>query len=110
MVAFWQTRRHPRIAVDIEVRVKLSGTELRVRAEQMGAGGMMLRTPKLEVAQPVELFFTLPSGPDIHVGGVVWWKKSDAVGVRFDFSEARQQIESYIQQRAETAKAYRRPI
>ena len=39
---------------------------------------------QLSLAQPVQLTFTLPSGCPLRVGAVVWWKRDDLTGLRFD--------------------------
>jgi hypothetical protein len=35
----------------------------------------------------VQLSFTLPNGTSVTVQAVVWWKKAEVVGVRFDPSD-----------------------
>lgn len=55
------------------------------RSQEIGAGGMALANAgRLEVAQPVKVAFTLPAGRGLKLDAVVWWKRDQRVGIRFD--------------------------
>jgi hypothetical protein len=52
---------------------------------------------QLSLAQPVQLTFALPSGSVQTVGAVVWWKRNDLTGLRFDPREDYHAIEEWIE-------------
>lgn len=105
-------RNYPRIAIEITVTVFTSEAKIVAQAEQLGAGGMSLRTPaRISIAQPVELQFNLPGGPSIHIPAVVWWKQGDRIGLRFDMmTHQRAEIGRWIEGRLQAARYYAKPI
>ena len=82
---FASPRKFPRTSLDIEVRVDSFGRCSVLRSVEIGAGGMALKDANgLGVSQPVQLSFTLPNGQGVTLQAVVWWKRAEVVGVRFD--------------------------
>ena len=81
----FQPRQFPRVSLTTEVKIQFGSEVFTATTEEIGAGGMALQNAShLSVAQPVRLSFTLPDGPNLTVDGVVWWKRSHRVGIRFD--------------------------
>ena len=82
---FSSPRKYPRVNLDVEVRADSFGRCQLLRSVEIGAGGMALRDSNgLGVSQPVQLSFTLPNGQRVTVQAVVWWKRAEVIGVRFD--------------------------
>jgi len=81
----FQPRQFPRVSLAVEVRVHWGDEVLIARSEEIGAGGMALvNAGRLSVAQPIKISFTLPSGRELELDAVVWWKRDQRVGIRFD--------------------------
>lgn len=81
----FQPRQFPRVSLTTEVKVQF-GSDIHITtSEEIGQGGMALAgAHHLGVAQPVQLSFTLPDGPQMVLDAVVWWKRDHRVGIRFD--------------------------
>jgi hypothetical protein len=78
-------RQHPRVYLATDVRVEGHDLTFTARSVQLGTKGMSLEdADQLSLAQPVELAFALPSGCSLRIGAVVWWKKENLTGLRFD--------------------------
>ena len=107
-----QTRKHPRVPLDVDVVLSISGQSLPGRAVQIGGGGMSLELAvSVPVSYPVELEFTLPDGPQVRIAGVVWWKKGNLIGIRFDYTgAARLTVENWVKERLAHAEFFRKPI
>jgi hypothetical protein len=107
-----EKRKHPRVTLEAEVAVIVANVTLRGQADQIGAGGMSVRcSGQVSVSQPVELKFSLPEGPSVQIGAVVWWKKGEMMGFRFDFfGDGRAVIERWVNQRIQQAEYFRKPI
>jgi len=97
-VFFGSTRKFPRMSLDIEVQVDSFGRCSVLRSVEIGAGGMALKNANaLGVSQPVQLSFTLPNGQGVTVQAVVWWKRAEVVGVRFDpADENRMHVQKWM--------------
>jgi hypothetical protein len=84
-VFFQSQRKFPRVDLDVEVRADSFGRCHTLQSVEIGAGGMALKNANgLGVSQPVQLSFTLPNGQGVTVQAVVWWKRAEVIGVRFD--------------------------
>jgi hypothetical protein len=84
-VFFQSQRKFPRVNLDVEVLADSFGRCHTLRSIEIGAGGMALKDANgLGVSQPVQLSFTLPNGQGVTVQAVVWWKRAEVIGVRFD--------------------------
>jgi len=91
-------RKHPRVALATDVKVDGYDVSFTVRSVQLGTRGMCLkRADQLSLAQPVQLTFALPSGCLLRVGAVVWWKRDDLTGLRFDPRDNYRAIEEWIE-------------
>jgi len=98
---FFPTRQHTRAPLATDVRVEGHDFTFTAPSVQLGTGGMSLsEAGQLLLAQPVLLTFALPSGHDVRIGAVVWWKTTDLVGLRFDPRENNRHIEEWIRSRA----------
>jgi hypothetical protein len=76
------------VSLAVEVRVHFGDEVLLARSQEIGAGGMSLESAdRLSVAQPVKLLFALPSGQELKLDAVVWWKRNRRVGIRFDLRD-----------------------
>ncbi|MBV9609895.1 MAG: PilZ domain-containing protein [Acidobacteria bacterium] len=85
---FQSPRKFPRVNLDVEVQADSFGRSHLLRSIEIGAGGMALKSANgLGVSQPVQLSFTLPNGQGVTVQAVVWWKRAEVIGVRFDPSD-----------------------
>lgn len=107
-----ELRKHPRIPVEMDAVVMLQGQSLPARAVQIGGGGMCLQlAAPVPVSHPVEVLFTLPEGPEVRIAGVIWWKKSGEVGIRFEYTgAARIAVENWVKQRLSNARFFAKPI
>jgi len=47
---------------------------------------------RLSVAQPVRLSFTLSPGLELKLDAVVWWKRDQRVGIRFDPRDGKSRL------------------
>ena len=97
----FQPRQFPRVTVAMEVKVHCGNEVLVTKTQEIGAGGMALENAgRLSVAQPVKLSFTLPSGPELKLDAVVWWKRDQRVGIRFDVRDGncRHVIQQWVEQ------------
>ncbi len=76
-------------------------------SKEIGAGGMALENASwLSVAQPVQLFFTLPHGSELNLHAVVWWKRDHRVGIRFDLYDGnRELIGQWVQEQIKAASS-----
>ena len=55
----------------------------------------------VKISQPVELEFVLPSEQPTSIHAVVWWRKGDMIGVRFDYAdEGRARIKDWLRAQA----------
>jgi hypothetical protein len=52
---------------------------------------------QLSLGQPVQLSFALPTGCSLTIGAVVWWKRNDLTGLRFDPREDYCVIQEWIE-------------
>jgi hypothetical protein len=96
-------RQHPRVYLATDVRVDGQDSTFLARSVQLGTQGMSLEDAgQLSLAQPVLLTFALPSGCAVSVGAVVWWKRKELVGVRFDPRDRNRPIQEWVQKSAVT--------
>ncbi len=106
LVVYHQLRRDRRVKVVHPVSVSAPDGTFEASSREIGAGGMsMVTDANLKIAQPLELSFTLPE-QKITVPAVVWWKKGNLVGVRFDVTDERRLwISKWVEEQvAEPAK------
>jgi hypothetical protein len=96
-------RQHPRVYLATDVRVEGHDLTFTARSVQLGTKGMSLEhAGQLSLAQPVLLTFALPSACTVRVGAVVWWKRKELVGLRFDPRDHNGHIQEWIQRSAAT--------
>lgn len=103
----FQPRQFPRVSINTEVEVHCGDEILVTRSEEIGAGGMALQNAgRLSVGQPVRLSFTLSPGLGFQLDAVVWWKREQRVGIRFDprDSKCRVTIQQWVEEQLKLAK------
>jgi hypothetical protein len=85
---FFSARKSPRLPLVVEVRVDCHDRSLTASSVEVGAGGMALRNANtLTVSQPIQVSFALPEAASVTIQAVVWWKKGELLGLRFDPSD-----------------------
>ncbi len=98
-----ELRRDRRVPVVTAVTVRTpDGASATATSREISAGGMSMQLAGLvKVSQPVELEFVLPPSQPANVHAVVWWRKGDLVGVRFDYTdESRLRIKDWLRAQA----------
>jgi PilZ domain len=103
---FFQPRQFPRVSLATEVKVRCGDEIFVTRSEEIGAGGIALQqAERLSVAQPVHLSFSLPSGVELKLDAVVWWKRGHRVGIRFDPRDGNcRVIQQWVEEQIKLAK------
>ena len=104
----FQPRQYPRTSLDTEVEVHCGDEVLITKSEEIGAGGMALRNAgQLSVGQPVRVAFTLSPGLRLQLDAVVWWKRDQRVGVRFDPRDGKSRviIQHWVEEQIKLAKS-----
>ena len=100
-------RQYPRVALATKVSVEAHDFSFTARSVQLGAKGMSLQdADQLLLAQPVQLTFVLPSGFPLKVGAVVWWKRDELTGLRFDPRDDYPAIEEWIEMESGPASGH----
>ncbi len=102
----FQPRQFPRVSIAVDVKVHCEDEVFVARSHEIGAGGMALENAgRLSVAQPVKLFFTLPSGPELKLDAVVWWKRNHRIGIRFDLRDGNcRLIQQWVEEQIKLAR------
>jgi hypothetical protein len=102
----FQPRQYPRVSIAVEVKVYYGDEVLVAGSQEIGAGGMALENAgRLSVAQPVQVVFTLPSGRELKLEAVVWWKRDHRVGIRFDLRDGnRRFVQQWVEEQIKLAK------
>lgn len=96
-------RRDRRVPVVTAVTVRTpDGASATATSRDISAGGMSMQLPGVvKVSQPVELEFVLPPSQAACVHAVVWWRKGDVIGVRFDYNDdSRLRIKDWLRAQA----------
>ncbi|HUK86039.1 MAG TPA: PilZ domain-containing protein [Terriglobales bacterium] len=96
-------RRDRRVPIVTAVTVRTAeGATATGTTREISAGGMSLQLAgAVKVSQPVEVEFVLPSAQPTSVHAVVWWRKGDMIGVRFDYAdESRLRIKDWLRAQA----------
>jgi PilZ domain len=84
----FQPRQFPRVPIALTVRVYFGSDTLVTKSLEIGAGGMALDYAGcLSVAQPVKVSFALHPDQELTLDAVVWWKRDQRVGIRFDLCD-----------------------
>jgi len=93
----------------VEVKVYCGDEVVVARSQEIGAGGMALENAgRLSVAQPVKVAFTLPAGRELKLDAVVWWRRDQRVGIRFDLRDGnRRFIQQWVEDQIKQAKTPR---
>ncbi|MEW6434550.1 MAG: PilZ domain-containing protein [Myxococcota bacterium] len=85
-----QERRHPRVPVDFPVRLQTNGFRVSDRARDVSECGVGLSTTApLPVMSLVTVRLEVPHDGPIDLLGRVMWATKDAMGVRFEQTDAR---------------------
>jgi uncharacterized protein (TIGR02266 family) len=108
---FWPTTRirerrgGRRLPIEVEVDVEGAAERFRSTSVDLSPGGMFVMTHHaLPVGVNVVLAFTLPNGVELHVVGVVQWRRDDGrgaepagIGISFFFldPEVREILEAF---------------
>jgi hypothetical protein len=94
----FRKRQHPRLQLKIPVQVRGSGVSCEAQCVEIGAGGMSLaQADQLGISLPVEISFELGAPPPISLCAVVWWKRDNLTGLRFDPSDRnRKVVEQFV--------------
>ncbi len=102
---FSHKRQLPRLPLAVDVRVECHDRSFSARSVEVGGGGMSLgNASSLSVSQPVQVSFELPGDEVVVLQAVVWWKKGDLLGVRFDPSdENRQRVLRWVEEHKQPA-------
>ncbi len=89
----------------MDVRVDSHELNLTARSVEVGGGGMSLRNAEsLSVSQPVQVSFELPGAEVVVIQAVVWWKKAELIGIRFDpTDENRQRVLRWVEEHKQPA-------
>jgi hypothetical protein len=98
-----ELRRDRRVPVVTAVTVRTpEGASATATSREISSGGMSMQLEGLvKVSQPVQLEFILPPSQPANVHAVVWWRKGDMVGVRFDYTdESRLRIKDWLRAQA----------
>ncbi len=100
MLVFHEFRRYVRIPVMTEVGVVINdGDRITSTSQEISSGGMSLKGNRVpEQGSQVEVSFSLLTLPRVWVRGqVVWTKRGQCFGVRFDSNdERRQRLKEWI--------------
>jgi len=103
MLVVHELRRDRRVPIVTPVTVRTpEGGSATATSREISAGGMSMQLPGVvKVSQPVELEFVLPPSLAASVHAVVWWRKGDLIGVRFDYAdESRMRIKDWLRAQA----------
>jgi PilZ domain len=94
------------MSLAVEVKIDCGDEVFVARSQEIGAGGMSLvNADSLSVAQPVKLYFTLPSGRELKLDAVVWWKRNQRVGIRFDLRDPQcRLIQQWVEEQIKLAR------
>ena len=106
-VLLFQPRQFPRVSLTTDVKVRYGEECFVTQSEEIGAGGMALQQAgRLSVAQPVHLSFSLSPGVDLKLDAVVWWKRDQRVGIRFDprDGQSRVLIQQWVEEQIKLAQ------
>ena len=96
-----QQRKSMRIPVSCTVRIN---SEISATSREVGPGGMSMYTDDalLRVSQPVHVDFVLPPDRPISIPGVVWWRKENMLGIRFDvYDKQLFAIRNWVEEQAD---------
>jgi hypothetical protein len=101
LLVIHQLRRDKRIPVVHPVSIGAPDGTYTATSRDISAGGMSMTTnANLKVAQPIQLSFSLPE-QHITVPAVVWWRKGNVIGVRFDVTDERRLwISKWVEEQA----------
>ena len=97
----FQPRQFPRVSLATEVTVRCHDESIfTATGVEIGAGGMALESAnRLGVAQPIQVSFSLRPGRPLTLQAVVWWKRGNLVGVRFDPADTnRQHVQQWVEE------------
>ena len=103
MLVLHEFRRYVRIPVMTEVSLVGDGRRVSASSIEMSSGGMSLKSAEdFAIGSNVEVSFSLMTLPRVNVRGVVSWRKTKSLGVRFDPTDERRQkvkiwIDSYLE-------------
>ena len=103
----FQPRQFPRVSLAVEVKVHCGDEVFVTRSQEIGAGGMALQNAgRLSVAQPVRLSFTLSPELELKLDAVVWWKRDQRVGIRFDPRDGKSRliIQEWVEEQIKLAQ------
>ena len=103
----FQPRQFPRVSLATEVKVQCGEEVFVARSQEIGAGGMALQNAgRLSVAQPVHLSFTLSPRLELKLDAVVWWKRDQRVGIRFDPRDGKSRgiIQQWVEEQIKLAR------
>lgn len=98
-----ELRRDRRVPVVTTVTVRTpDGASATATSREISSGGMSMQLEGVvKISQPVELEFVLPPNQAASVHAVVWWRKGDMIGVRFDYAdESRLHIKDWLRAQA----------
>lgn len=98
-----ELRRDRRVPVVTTVTVRTpDGASATATSREISSGGMSMQlVGMVKISQPVELEFVLPPNQAANVHAVVWWRKGDMIGVRFDYAdESRLHIKDWLRAQA----------
>jgi len=95
-----ELRRYIRVPIVIEVAMETStGVKVAGMTRDISYGGMSVKVPtKVGADTSLDLKFTLPSGDQVKMPGVVlWFHPPETIGIRFESTEApRQMVRRWI--------------
>jgi hypothetical protein len=104
MLVLHEFRRYVRVPIITEVSlVAADGRRFSASSIEVSSGGMSLKTAEdLSQGMNVEVSLAMMTLPRVNVKGVVSWRKSKSVGVRFDANDDRRHklktwIDSYFE-------------
>jgi hypothetical protein len=102
---FTRKRQLPRLPLSVDVRVESHELTLTARSVEVGGGGMSLRNAEtLSVSLPVQVSFELPGAEVVVIQAVVWWKKAELIGIRFDpTDDNRQRVLRWVEEHKQPA-------
>jgi len=107
-VLLFQPRQFPRVSLTTEVKVRYGEECFVTQSEEIGAGGMALQQAGcLSVGQPVQLSFILSPELGLKLDAVVWWKRDQRVGIRFDPRDGKTRlvIQQWVEEQIRLAKS-----
>ena len=95
-----ELRRYVRLPIVLEVAMETTtGTKVAGMTRDISYGGMSVKVPsKIGADTTLDLKFTLPSGDQVKMPGIVlWFHPPELVGIRFETSdEPRQMVRRWI--------------